>query len=235
MKNVISMNAYGRRQSDSREGRLLRACRERMQQHLAGALKKMLGKVDDALFELAEKAENNALQSRYFDAMREVRLKRDGIEETFSRALVEGFEAALEPRGDTAETSETGELGLVEDEVLEENLAVRNMVTRVRIDARQELGMLERRLGELLHDPWLDRHENPVGPEVICEAFRLALGDVESGIEVKLIILKLFDRYVVTEDIPPLYRALNAWLVQEGVLPQLTLTQLRREGMPGPR
>ncbi|RMG30862.1 MAG: DUF1631 domain-containing protein, partial [Gammaproteobacteria bacterium] len=32
-----------------------------------------------------------------------------------------------------------------------------------------------------------------------------------------------------------LYRALNAWLVQEGVLPQLTLTQLRREGMPGPR
>ena len=233
MKNVISMNAYGRHRGDSRQNQLLRGCRERMQRHLTGALRKMLGKVDDALFELAEKAENNAVQTQYFDAMREVRLKRDGIEKAFEKALLEGFEAALDPAGSENEpVGLDGELGLVDDEVLEENLAVRNMVTRVEIEAKQDLGLLERRMGELLGDPWLEQHRNPVGPEVICEAFRQAVGDIESGIKVKLIILKLFDRYVVGEDVLPLYRALNAWLVQEGVLPELKLSQLRRSA-PG--
>ena len=233
MKNVISMNAYGRHRGDSRKTQLLRSCRERMQRHLTGALRKMLGKVDDALFELAEKAENNAVQTQYFDAMREVRLKRDGIEKAFEKALVAGFEAALAPvQSEDEPLGLDGELGLVEDEVLEENLAVRNMVTRVEIEAKQDLGLLERRMGELLDDPWLERHRNPVGPEVFCEAFREALGDIESGIKVKLIILKLFDRYVVGEDVLPLYRSLNAWLVQEGVLPELKLSQLRRSA-PG--
>ena len=41
----------------------------------------MFENIDDALFDLAEKAENNAAQTQFFDGMREVRKKRAIVEE----------------------------------------------------------------------------------------------------------------------------------------------------------
>ncbi|MFN2309595.1 MAG: DUF1631 domain-containing protein [Gammaproteobacteria bacterium] len=227
--NIVHLNEHERTRkgfSSQEAVGLLRECRELTIGRLTAALVRMMGKVDDALFELAEKAENNAVQSLYFDAMREVRLKRASMEIGFKAQLVAGFNQEIRKEreateGEAKAAPRMEEMDLVAHEALEEALAVGNMASKIKVACKDELGLLNRRIGFLLNDPELLRAENPIGPEVVCNAFREACGDVESGIKVKLIIMKLFDRYVVSEEMQPLYREVNALLIQRGVLPEL--------------
>lgn len=227
--NIVQLNEFEKARSGiSRQEAvgLLRECREVVTRTLSASLVRMMSKVDDALFELAEKAESNSVQSLYFDAMREVRLKRASMEIGFKAQLIEGFNREIRKESDTAESLVTAsplmeELDLVEHDALEETLAVSNMVSKIAISCKEELGLLNRRIGYLLNDPELARAKNPIGPEVVCNAFREACGDVESGIKVKLIIMKLFDRYVATEEMQVLYRDINKVLIERGVLPEL--------------
>ena len=76
---VVSLDEFGREQTGfgpSAQTEILRACRSRVADQLGTFVEKMMDQVDDALFARAEKAESNTQQTHYFDAMREVRLKR---------------------------------------------------------------------------------------------------------------------------------------------------------------
>lgn len=201
---------------------LLRECREVAFRRLSGALVRMLGKVDDTLFEWSEKAEHKTDQNIYFDAMREVRLKRASMEIGFKAQLMEGFNREIRKQGDdTGDSLLAEQMTLVDDEGLEESLAVKNMVSKIEVEVKQELHHLNRRVGVLLNDPEMTRAKNPIGPEVICTAFLEACGHFDSGIKVKLIVMKLFDRHVIDEEIRPLYREINKLLIEKGVLPEL--------------
>lgn len=237
--NIIHMDEFGKSRKNpgpAEAARLLKECRKRASSRLTTSLTGMLDKVDDALFELAEKAESNAVQSLYFDAMREVRIKRQAIETGFK----DNFEAGFDNEANGGRAAETGELhdselslSLVETDELEESLAVTNMVGKINTASKESLGNLDRRMGLLLNDPELKRCGNPVGPEVICNAFSDACQVIGSGVKVRLIILKLFDRYVVA-DLPALYQDLNQFLVENGVLPKIRLGVKKRPGMgPG--
>lgn len=237
--NIIRMNEFERARkgiSSQEAVGLLRECRELAVSRLAAALVNMMGKVDDALFELAEKAENNAVQSLYFDAMREVRLKRASMEIGFKAQLLDGFNREIRKESeaqdhpaDSLSTLKMNDLGLVQHDDLEESLAVSNTVNKIEIACKESLGLLNRRIGYLLNDPELTRAKNPLGPEVVCNAFRETCGVVESGIKVKLIIMKLFDRYVASDAMQPLYEDINRHLVERGVLPELR-HEIKRTG-----
>jgi len=237
--NIIQMDDYGKsRKGPGESTRLLRECRSRSMKRLTASVRSMLDKVDDALFDLAEKAESNAVQSLYFDAMREVRLKRQAIEEAFRSTFGEGFDHAMDGRAQNNAAPEAdSELGLslVETDELEESLAVTNMVGKVKSTCKEQLGHLDTRVGVLLDDPELKSHSNPVGPEVVCNAFAEACNVIESGVKVKLIILKLFDRYVLC-DLPAVYQELNQFLIENGVLPKIRVAVKKRPGAaaPGP-
>lgn len=201
---------------------LLRECRETTIRRLSAALVRMMAKVDDTLFEWSEKAENRTDSSFYFDAMREVRMKRASIEIGFKAQLVEGFNRELRKENDaSAGVFLAEQMSLVDEAGLEESLAVKNMVSKVEVDCKQGLHHLNRRMGLLLNDPDLARAKNPIGPDVICNAFLEAVGEVGSGVKVKLIILKLFDRHVLSEEIEDIYAEINRFLIEKGVLPEL--------------
>ena len=191
--------------------------------HLVRSLRDMLDKVDDTLFALAEKAENNILQSRFFDAMREVRLRRQRMEEQFRKHFIEDFNRRV--RGVARHATQTAfqldaDLMLIGNDDLEESLAITSMVEKLKSLCKDDLFALDKRLGFLLDDCNLERHDNPIGPQVICEAAREACRPMEAGIEVKLIILKLFDKLVVSS-VPGLYSAVNDYLMEKGLLPQI--------------
>lgn len=201
---------------------LLRECRETTIRRLSAALVRMMAKVDDTLFEWSEKAENRTDSSFYFDAMREVRMKRASIEIGFKAQLVEGFNRELRKENDaSAGVFLAEQMSLVDEAGLEESLAVKNMVSKVEVDCKQGLHHLNRRMGLLLNDPDLARAKNPIGPDVICNAFLEAVGEVGSGVKVKLIILKLFDRHVLSEELEDIYAEINRFLIEKGVLPEL--------------
>jgi hypothetical protein len=58
---------------------------------------------------------------------------------------------------------------------------------------------------------------------VICEAFRDSLQQFEGDASIKLIIYKLFDKYVAS-NLAPLYEENNALFAEAGVLPNLRMT-----------
>lgn len=191
---------------------------------------------DDALFDLASKADSNAVQATYFDGMREVRKKRQQIELRFQEQLARQFVDFLAGRGigGKPETNAAGELSLslVDNTELEESLAVASMVAKTENRLQRVLFALNQRLSHITNQRIEDAN-SPIGPAAVGQAFRQASSELEVELPVRLIIYKLFDRYVMG-GLDAFYDELNALLVHAGVLPQMRATVQRRPGAPAP-
>ncbi|UXI69502.1 DUF1631 domain-containing protein [Tahibacter amnicola] len=187
---------------------------------------------DDALFDLASKADSNAVQAEYFDGMREVRKKRQQIELRFQEQLARQFVDFMAGRQPNALKSEGGELSLslVDNQELEESLAVASMVAKTENRLQRVLFAVNQRLSALTNQRVEDAN-SPVGPTAVGQAFRTASSELEMGLPVRLIIYKLFDRYVMG-GLDQFYDELNALLVHAGVLPQMRSSVARRPGAP---
>jgi hypothetical protein len=129
------------RQSEPAPGSVQRArwraaeCRPRIaNRRLQQWVGNMFEHVDDALFDLAEKAENNAAQMHYFDGMREVRKRRPVVERIFwrhQRELGELTHPKLAEHSPHRRPPITAvELSLVADNELEESLAITSMISK---------------------------------------------------------------------------------------------------------
>ncbi len=210
-----------------RVGELLVAARGIAQRHLQALTGTLFDNVDDALFDLAEKAESNAAQTQFFDGMREVRKKRSLTERLFldevARGVAELASGKLRSRSATEQTRSGGELSLVEDSELEESLAVGSMGSKAEMRLSRVLFALHQRLAVICGGVKLDDTSNPLAPAAIAQAFRIAQRELAVETRVRLIIYKLFDRYVMS-GLDPLYDELNITLARAGVLPQLRYT-----------
>ena len=177
-KNVVSLESYGqlrRSLDDTPEKRVLREAARLASDRLQALIERMMDRVDDALFERAEKAENNALQTRYFDAMRELRIVRQDIEQDFISLFVSGFDSRLYQNVPDSELvlrhSSSAVAAERNRDRLEEQLAIGNLINKIRGNCFDSLVTLDKRIGLLLRDPDLERIRNPFGPEAICNAF----------------------------------------------------------------
>jgi len=229
MKDAIEpnkiVNLNQRPESPERLGGLLHSVRDTASRRLQHLLGNMFEHVDDALFDLAEKAENNAAQMHYFDGMREVRKRRPVVERAylaqFSRELTE-FAANRRsvPTEPASPSLGTIELSLVGENELEESLAITSMISKNESRITRDLFALNQRLSVICGGIAVDDATNPVGPAVLTQTFRQAMRELSADMRVKLIIYKLFDRYVLS-GLEELYQELNTELVRAGVLPQL--------------
>jgi Protein of unknown function (DUF1631) len=219
--------------ASERVGELLNAVRgianRRLQQWIGNAFEH----VDDALFDLAEKAENNAAQMHYFDGMREVRKRRPAVERNFlgaiSRHLGELTHPTQQQGLPTPATPGTVELSLVADNELEESLAITSMISKNESRLSRDLFSVNQRLSVICGGHKIDDISNPVAPAILSQAFRLALQELSADMRVKLIIYKLFDRYLLSS-LEELYQEINTELARAGVLPQLRHEIVRGSG-----
>ena len=225
--NVVPMDgrAGAAVKSGNRATVLLDACREKLVSHMGRAVPKILDQVDDSLFALAEKSVNNEYQARYFDAMREVRKRRAEMESRFRLSFAELIDEKLARNKDTQPLFQLPDLddfslGLVDNEALEESLAVTNMVAKIRTSCKEELFALDKRIGALLNNTNLDAEENPLGPKTYCSAFQAACDELDTDIEFKILILKLFDTHVA-RGVGSVYTQINEYLISNDVLPTI--------------
>jgi hypothetical protein len=222
-----------------RMGELLKSVRGTAQKRVQGLVQTLFENIDDALFDLAEKAENNALQTRYFDGMREVRKKRQLVERMFQEQLSKIFNdfaaGKLQPARAEAVGSSGGDLSLVEDTELEESLAIASMVAKAENRLARPLFAVNQRLSVIRGGAKIEDSTNPIAPAPLCQAFRQSMRELELNLETKLIVYKLFDRYVMA-GLDALYDEVNIQLVQAGVLPQIrhTMPNTGRPGRPMP-
>ena len=213
----------------TRASMLMDHCCDQLREHMQAMIPSMMDQVDDALFDLADKADTNRLQSTYFEAMRSVRLCRVEIEARFARELDAAIEQRHTPGRGVAATLSTldpGTFALVEQDDLEESVAVKNLAGKIRNLCHDELFALDRRIALLVGAPELEGDANPLGPEVICNAARAAVDVIEADVSIRLLVLKLFDLHL-TRAAQQFYPEMNAWLVRQGVLPDVRASGVR--------
>ncbi|XLY89030.1 DUF1631 domain-containing protein [Ectopseudomonas mendocina] len=201
---------------------LVQACRKLVMNRLAEHLSGVFGQVDDTLFECAEKAENNKVQTLFFDSMREIRRQRPQIERSYHQTIANNFSDFLDGKlqNETQAELDPEQLALVQNEDYEETLQVTNMVSRVKARCTQPLFALDQRLALLNNGQKLGEDSNPFGPQAIAQAFREALAPCPFPLQIKTILYMLFDKHVM-QSLDSLYGALNQRLIDAGVLPNL--------------
>lgn len=203
--------------------------RDKAAQQLKHGLQELFDNADDTLFEMADKTRSNVDHGIFFEAMRDLRLKRKNFERGFMEQLYEAFA--------NLGNVERGELQLIpvvsyapapggSSDEQEKAVALEAMLGKVLRRDGLALGQLTARLNALL-DKRLDDRDNPLGPAMLCAFFLQAGRSLGVEIRVKLIILKLFEKYVLS-DADLLYGEANQLLIATGVLPELKAVPSRR-------
>lgn len=209
----------------AKSAKLLDECKQIASARLPAVIQQVMNQADDTLFASAEKAESSTRQTTFFQAMRELRLQRGEIERAFLSHFTQSYADTIDPlatvggRASFASTQDL-ELALIAAQDMEEELAVTNVIEKVKTQCREELYALDRRIGSILCDQDLTRSKNPLRPEIIGHAFRAACKEFDTDIEVKLTLYKLLDRFLSTE-MNRVYHDINQYLIGEGVLPRI--------------
>jgi hypothetical protein len=210
-----------------RFGDLVDGCRKLVMNRLAEHFTGVFAQIDDTLFDCAEKAENNQVQTLFFDSMREIRKLRPMIERSYHQQIAANFtEFFAGQRKPTDDDPDAEQLSLVRNEDYEESLLVTNMVSKVRSRCASQLFSLDQRLALLNGGYKLAEIDNPFDPQAIAQAFRTALEPCPFVLRIKTILYMLFEEHVM-QGLDDLYEALNQRLIDAGVLPNLKFTAQR--------
>lgn len=200
---------------------------------LKGYVQELFARADDALFEMADRATSNNEQNALFEAMRDLRLKRKNIERSFLQQLFESF-ADLNQHQIGAppvlETYSFDSLSLVQDDALEESVAIDSMIAGVKRRDEQALEHLTARFNHVLQRK-VTAESNPLSPNILAENFVKSCSNINFSINIKLIILKLFEKHVLSE-LDALYQTCNELLIAAGILPELQTARAFRNPSP---
>jgi len=210
---------------------LLEEIQERTIPILNEAFKAALDKTDTSFFQRAEKGKSNNEQNLYFDAMRELRIGREAAEASFDKGLRESFSNfPLAPTDSQANGAlkQGLELSLVQEDELEEDIALETMVTKATADNREAIYHLSMRLDALVADTHIDESNNLLSPASISEVLALAAAGIELDIRCKIILYKQFDLTVMAS-LKAVLRKSNKVLVDAGVLPDLRYKASKNE------
>ncbi len=201
---------------------LLRQTQDNTVSILLPLLENLFSACDDLFFDLSSRSVSNNEQSLYFESMREIRLKKEGVIATFQSGIENGFidlKTNASPKKVAADSaSQNSGLSLVQNDALEQEVAISSMVNKARINNRDNLYPLHLRLDSLLPGTTVDEKNNPLDPKQLCDYFSEACKSLDLNIKARIIVFKQFDRLVVA-NLAMVYAAVNNLLVSAGILP----------------
>lgn len=222
-KNIVMMSQFERPRSiPGTSMPVLNDCRDMAVSRLAQALTQMMDKAADDLFDLSEQATHYEMRNLYMEAMGVARDQRGLIEAGFKQSFIQDFnqEIRRDKRLQHELDLNASELSLVEPDDLEESLASSNIANSIYGDCAEELFGIEKRMGVLMHDPDLLQSNNPLGPEVIGNAFMKSLKALDCPVKVKLLLVNLFNKHMPRQT-KGIYQQINQFLVDKGVLSKI--------------
>lgn len=108
---------------------------------------------------------------------------------------------------------------LSNDEVVVQ-IAMREVVDRIKVACSEETYALERRITHLALRNVLSEGDNPFRVASICECLATACATVFKEVDRRVVLLHLIGGHLASE-LPQLYRAINETLIDAYILPQL--------------
>jgi len=231
-EKVVPIGAYQRprpKLSAQESASVLGGCRDLALKGISSALSVMLDRIEEDLFSLAENSRDREAQNLYLDARAQTRGKRAAIESAFRRHFVNVFDSkvkGVQPKSRVEPEGGMLELKLIDDDALEESIAVQDMTNKLKAACEPELYALGRRVGYLMEKPELEDDANPMSPDTICRALKDACDAIESGYKARVTLLKMLERYVAS-DLQRIYGDVNTYLVQQQILPEIRVVAWR--------
>ena len=192
-------------------------------------LQSMFDGIDDSFFELANNARNNNEQNRFFEAMRDIRIKRKNIENDF-KARVElqfSIDHVLTPNKNKAQAVESASfesLSLVQNDDLEEEVAISSMANKANTNFQGPLLQFHTRVCNLYGIENIEEACLPLDPKELADHFASACEILEIEIKERLIVLKQFDRYLLS-NLGKILDEGNKRLIRLGILPSFKHSQ----------
>ncbi|MGQ0579181.1 MAG: DUF1631 family protein [Betaproteobacteria bacterium] len=204
---------------------LLAQCRDLVCERLVQGLDGMLDKVDETLTNLILDSQDRDLRKLYAETKDKAVAQRQAIVEQFRAQYLREFQVRSNRVRKIGQSfsdvdSTAVELDLVGEDDLNETLKLNDMATKLRQYCDEELVALDQRVGVLLGDANLEVEDNPFSPQAILNAFKHTCRHVDSNVKVRMVLLMLFDDHVL-DDIRSVYKAVNALLVQNSILPKI--------------
>lgn len=194
-----------------------------------GALKEGLrlsfDAIDDAFFDLANNARNNNEQNRYFESMRELRLRRKSIEQNIIDEL---SRAILSQKPLTASSSlhkQSDTLALVDPNTLEESLALETMSNKAQKSAQHVMLTLGPRLEAILGSP-LSPEQNPLSPSTLADIIHQSCKSLDIQLTELLLVYKYIDKHVFS-GLANALSEVNECLQKQDILPDLDHRTIR--------
>ncbi|WP_369601153.1 DUF1631 family protein [Hahella sp. SMD15-11] len=204
--------------------------RKRVDAQVRPLVQSALEQIPDALMAAASRAGSDQEQNRIADAATLIRHQARRLLSTAMDALPRMMQptAAVSFAGSPAGQSNST-LSLVDKDEFEDWLVLKVMSTRAETRYRNLLLQLKLRLDAADIGALPGHH--PVGPAVLCHAFREAIKPLGQGVAIEKLCYQVFDREVL-QHLDPLYEDLNQYLIKAGVLPDLDLSRYMSAGVP---
>jgi hypothetical protein len=205
---------------------LLNKCKDTVIVYINALLTELFNNSDKALTGFAQKAETNEIQNHFFEAMSMIRNRHGLVEHEFRELISDGFDNFWREERDTnpfENLDEDSELELVDHESMDVTTALDNMISKTVGNHRSHLYALGQRLSVVKGGQSVKHKQIPAGPHHLTTAFNEAIDALGLETRIKLIVLALFDKYVLKQ-LGSIYEDFNNNLRDAGVLPHLRPT-----------
>jgi hypothetical protein len=234
--NVVAFNqaratgsAARKRNVSAESTGVINGCRDMALSRICAALSDAFNKIEDELFELATKSADRDAQNMYLDARNQAREKRCDIESAFKSQFMSFFDEKMAGKDDApVEKTAHGrynldQLSLVGDDTLTEDIAINDISKRLNDKCDEELRALSQRMGFLLSEPELADEANPISPDTVVRALKIACDQMTSGFQTKLTVLKMMEQHMA-EEMLSVYRDINTHLIAKHIMPTIRPT-----------
>lgn len=218
--------------SDEKRNHYKTLFQQRVKESSQGIIKQWYSEFLDELFSLANKAHNNSEQQTLFSAEKHVKEQANQVQGSFLNAIAEQLKCWLEglPRianekDSPKENAHEQSLSLVQQEDFEDWLLAK--VTSTHLQSHLSHASFEvRQLLDMISEARPENCFNPLGANVITEAFRGAIEPLSIENNVRQIAFDIFEQ-VAGQQLQAVYQ----WLIKQIDVP-LAFRNRRRPSTP---
>jgi len=205
---------------------MLNDCRDQLIEGATRTLTHQIEAMESTLLAMADRAPLLDTRNVYYGAQGILNKQANELLSACKDAYCQGFSKFTLGREKPA-TLELSELSLVGDQDFELTLAVDKATSRLRFNCAEELVALDARIAHLAARPNLGENDNPLGPRALCEALLDGITRMNVSQEIKIVLMNQFN-LVLTTELAGIYQAVNRYLVNHAVLPDLKAGTLAR-------
>jgi len=191
-----------------------------IKENISQMMKDIFDETDDVIFKSAEDSDNQQDRNALFDMMRELRLERNNITNSYLKSLYQ----SLSSKSNTeSEPESLDELSLVSHDDMEEIVAFGSIVNQQEDLHTEALSHLHARIEHLSLKSNFILNKEAISPKQFCDSFSAAYEKINFDTNSKLIFIKVFSRFL-GNTLTKTYDTINYRFIEADILPQIKVS-----------